>query len=247
MERITDGQGVQIATTRIAAGLQLLLQSRQLAQEVKRDIWEFSVEKQNLNTTGVSNSDLRWMICRGLIEHAIEVTEHSVPNRQFRAGTELGLEDRSCFILTAEGERFARKSAFSISSNGAKHEGTVARWSRVDFENLNGTSTHSAARVSTPTWDSARHQLRVGSTIVKEYKLPSPNQEKILAAFEEEGWPPCIDDPLPVHPDLDPKRRLHDTIKSLNRNQRSRKIRFMGDGTGEGARWEWMGPESTDD
>jgi len=63
-------------------------------------------------------------------------------------------------------------------------------------------------------------------------------QEVILMAFEEEHWPPRIDDPLPVHPDLIPKRRLHDTIKSLNRNQKTCLIRFRGDGTGEGIRWE---------
>jgi hypothetical protein len=63
-------------------------------------------------------------------------------------------------------------------------------------------------------------------------------QEAILMAFEEEQWPPRIDDPLPGHPDLLPKRRLHDTIKSLNRNQKNSLIRFMGDGTGEGIRWE---------
>jgi hypothetical protein len=63
-------------------------------------------------------------------------------------------------------------------------------------------------------------------------------QEAILMAFEEENWPPRIDDPLPVHPDMLPKRRLHDTIKSLNRNQKRPLIRFMGDGTGEGVRWE---------
>jgi hypothetical protein len=63
-------------------------------------------------------------------------------------------------------------------------------------------------------------------------------QEAILMAFEEEHWPPRIDDPLPAHPDLLPKRRLHDTIKGLNRKQKNCLIRFMGDGTGEGIRWE---------
>src|SRR5437867_1146615 len=76
--------------------------------------------------------------------------------------------------------------------------------------------------------------------LVKVFKLPSPMQEAILMAFEEEHWPPRIDDPLPMHPVLLPKRRLHDTIKSLNRNQKSCLIRFMGDGTGEGIRWEMV-------
>ena len=64
------------------------------------------------------------------------------------------------------------------------------------------------------------------------------NQERILAAFEEEGWPVHIDDPLPPHPEQDSKRRLHDTINSLNRNQKKRLIQFLGNGNGQGIRWE---------
>jgi hypothetical protein len=89
-----------------------------------------------------------------------------------------------------------------------------------------------------PRWDHQRRQLRLGPEIVKEFKLPSPNQETVLMAFEEEGWPPRIDDPLPPQPQLDPRRRLHDTIKALNRKQRQGLIRFRGDGSGEGIRWE---------
>ena len=54
---------------------------------------------------------------------------------------------------------------------------------------------------------------------MKQYRVPSFCQEAILEAFEEEGWPPAIDDPLPPHPEQDPKRRLRNTIKSLNANQ----------------------------
>ncbi len=63
----------------------------------------------------------------------------------------------------------------------------------------------------------------------------------VLTAFEEEAWPVRIDDPLPPHPEQDPKRRLHDTITSLNRHQRRPLIRFVGDGSGEGIRWESLG------
>ena len=90
----------------------------------------------------------------------------------------------------------------------------------------------------TPRWDRDRHELRVGGELVKQFKLPSPNQEMILMALEEESWPPRIDDPLPPSQKLDAKQRLHDTIKNLNRNQKHRLIRFMGDGTGQGVRWQ---------
>ena len=38
---------------------------------------------------------------------------------------------------------------------------------------------------------------------MKQFKVPSPTQESILAAFEEEGWPAAIDDPLPPQPEQD--------------------------------------------
>jgi hypothetical protein len=51
-----------------------------------------------------------------------------------------------------------------------------------------------------------------------------------------------IDDPLPTWPDEEEeevKRRLHDTIKNLNRTLPPGTIRFRGDGTGQGVRWEY--------
>jgi hypothetical protein len=92
--------------------------------------------------------------------------------------------------------------------------------------------------VEQPRWDHQRRQLRMGAQLVKEFKLPSPNQETLLMAFEEDGWPPRIDDPLPPVAHLDSRRRLHDTIKALNRKQKHSLIRFRGDGSGEGIRWE---------
>jgi hypothetical protein len=89
-----------------------------------------------------------------------------------------------------------------------------------------------------PYWDCVRQELRLGRDVVKVFKLYCPNQATILACFEEEHWPTRIDDPLPRRDDIEPKQRLHDTIKSLNRNQKCRLIRFRGDGTGQGIRWE---------
>ncbi|MCA9075835.1 MAG: hypothetical protein KDA93_12430 [Planctomycetaceae bacterium] len=64
------------------------------------------------------------------------------------------------------------------------------------------------------------------------------NQEVVLCAFEEDGWPERVDDPLPPQPDQDSKRRLADTIKCLNRKQVNKLIHFRGDGTGQGIVWE---------
>jgi hypothetical protein len=55
--------------------------------------------------------------------------------------------------------------------------------------------------------------------VVKEYRQPAGNQEVILAALEEKGWPARIDDPLPPARGQDPKVRLRATVKALNGNQ----------------------------
>jgi hypothetical protein len=90
-----------------------------------------------------------------------------------------------------------------------------------------------------PHWDALRRELTVDGQIVKRFRLPAANQEAVLLAFEEEGWPAAILDPLPPRDEQDCKQRLHDTIKALNRSRRARIILFRGDGTGEGVLWEW--------
>jgi hypothetical protein len=84
------------------------------------------------------------------------------------------------------------------------------------------------------------HELQFGGRIVKRFRAPAPAQEQILSAFQEEGWPPAIHDPLPVQFHEDPKRRLHHTIRNLNRAHVHRRIRFFVNGRGETIRWELL-------
>lgn len=89
-----------------------------------------------------------------------------------------------------------------------------------------------------PQWDADRRELRFNGAVVKHFKWVAANQQAILCAFEEDGWPPRIDDPLPPQQEQDSKRRLADTIKCLNRKQCYAVIHFRGDGTGEGVIWD---------
>ncbi|QDV81768.1 hypothetical protein TBK1r_06880 [Stieleria magnilauensis] len=89
-----------------------------------------------------------------------------------------------------------------------------------------------------PEWNADSRRLQIDGQIVKRFKWPAANQEAVLCAFEEEGWPERIDDPLPPQPEQDAKRRLADTIKCLNRKQVNELMHFRGDGTGEGVVWE---------
>ncbi len=88
-----------------------------------------------------------------------------------------------------------------------------------------------------PHWDKAKHTLWFRGVIVKRFRQPADNQQRLLDAFEEEGWPPQIDDPLPQDA-INPKVRLHDTIKRLNHNQETHLLHFGGVRNGEGISWE---------
>ena len=91
-----------------------------------------------------------------------------------------------------------------------------------------------------PRWDGMRRELLIEGQVVKRFRVAAPNQIAVLAAFEEEGWPPRVFDPLPPQEDQEPKRRLRETIRALNRHQRPPMLRFSGDGTGQGVLWEWV-------
>ena len=91
---------------------------------------------------------------------------------------------------------------------------------------------------SHPRWDRVLRELSMGPLLIKRFLQPAPNQELILATFDEQGWPRKVDDPLPPHPELVSKQRLRATIRSLNLRQRHDLIQFFGDGTGTAIRWQ---------
>jgi hypothetical protein len=89
-----------------------------------------------------------------------------------------------------------------------------------------------------PNWNDDYRELRLRGLLVKRFRQTAKNQVLICRAFQEQNWPHRIDDPLPPTEGIDSRRRLNDTIKSLNRHQINRLIHFMGDGTGTGICWE---------
>ncbi len=89
-----------------------------------------------------------------------------------------------------------------------------------------------------PSYDATRRELSLGGVIVKRFRVPARNQELILSAFAEEGWPAQIDDPLPNFRNVDARTRLHDVINRLNRSQINCLMSFHGNGLGDGVRWQ---------
>jgi hypothetical protein len=201
--------------SRLQVALHLLLQASEYTTDLDGDAWDFAVEVASLLAAGLTINDLRWLLYRGYLAHAVETTGPHDDHRSFRPAGKIALAAASCFILTPTGANFLRDGGAAASSAVPAAPGTAL-----------------------PFWDKDRRALTFANHLVKQFKVPAPNQEMILAAFQEESWPARIDDPLPLHAAIDPKRRLHDTINSLNRNQRQPLLRFLGDGSGEAVRWE---------
>jgi hypothetical protein len=222
-------------TPRIREALQLLADAAACAQDVGAEIWQFSVELSALRRAGLTTNECRWLVAKGLARHAREVTAPASDQRVFQNSANLAFSKRTCFVIAERGVLYANALLRSLPRRRA----TDARESTALNRRRPTPESTAPSAILTPTWDSDRQQLRVGRVIVKEFKVPAANQEAILAAFQEEGWVPRIDDPLAPQLNQDSKRRLHDTINSLNRNQRHPLLRFLGDGKGEGIRWEF--------
>ena len=202
------------------SGLTILLHAYVYARDANRNLLDFAVEIDELRRVGLSNSYFRWLTCKGYVQHGRDLTKDGEIHREISIENNLVFSENSCFVLTPKGVRYAR----DVSSTPA------------DLSEMRIPSSTQQI----PTWDAERRQLLYAGRLIKEFRSNSPNQESVLVAFQEEGWPPRIYDPLPPQPDLEPKERLRNTIKSLNRKQKTRLIRFMGDGTGEAILWDLL-------
>jgi len=203
-----DTDSQLLRTSEIEAALGLLLESHSCALAMQRSRWEFALEEPALRECGLSKNQLRTLLCAGFIEHGIEKTGNG-HGRLVQATASWRITRDSCFVLTPSGVDFAGKR-----------------------------EQHAATPVPMPTWHDDALELRFGGQVVKCFRQPAPSQIAVLKAFERQGWPLRIDNPLPLDFDSDVTERLHDTIKRLNRYHKIRLIRFRGDGRGKGVLWE---------
>lgn len=103
-----------------------------------------------------------------------------------------------------------------------------------------GESTADADRPpqnAVPQWDPDTLKLTRAGIVLKHVRSRTiaANVVRVLDAFEEQGWPSRIDDPMPDGPD---QMRLHATILSLN--TRLSQVRFHADGSASGITWEYV-------
>jgi len=207
-----------------------LLRALDYASVLNTSIWDFAVELSWFRRLKLSNTDLRWLVRAGFVTYAVEIPSLSGTERSFRHPVELRFEKDTCFVLTEKGAATAR-SICECGLNGGPAGLSSGRERPLSLD--------APGKPLVPKWDRLRQELKIGTVLVKRFKVPAASQEAILEAFEEEAWPPRIDDPLSPRNDQLPKRRLQETIRSLNRNQKRPLIHFLGDGSGQGVLWQY--------
>jgi hypothetical protein len=206
---------------RARRALRQLLEAHERARELALDVWQFALEVSALQHSGVTNTDLRWLVSKGYVEHAVERTGPRDAARTFERCHNLRVSEQSCFVLSAAGLVLARAKGRAAAPPPPPAPGR--RW-RAD-------------RGAAPSWDAGQHTLFCGGQIIKEYHCDAPHQEAILAAFEAQHWARCVSVALPDDPGVSAKERLRNAVRNLNRGVRPY-LRFHQEGNGSRVSWE---------
>lgn len=232
------------------SGLARLWQAYKFSREAGADLWDFALEINRLYESGITVSDIRWLVAKRYVQHGQETSVYGGSHRTFHRGDGFFFDLNTCVVLTSSGAVFVeqllnqcalseRECQLSLSGFASHVPNGI---SKDEILSANGLDT-SAGSSHKPHWDSARRELTLNEMVVKRFRVPAENQELILAAFEEEGWPRHIDDPLPIRDGIDPQTRLHDAINRLNGCQTNRLLCFRGNGNGTGVLWEILQAE----
>lgn len=231
-------------------GLTQLWQAFRFAGDAGAPIWDFALEIDILFQTGLTITDLRWLVSKRFCLCGLENSVYGASHRSFDPGEGFAFDKKTCVVLTLEGSAFAELFLQAASgswpstpfvSNASPTRGALAALENPAPGAGDPTASDQsrfAASISKPSWSATRRELSFDQALVKRFRVPAHNQELILGAFEEECWPRDIDDPLPIRRNIDPHTRLRDTINSLNGHQIHSLLRFRGNGGGTGVAWE---------
>jgi hypothetical protein len=222
----------------LCAPLALLWRAYACAQDAHAAPWDFALEIGKLYEAGLTITDLRWLVVKGFVEHGAETSVYGDAHRSFTRSEGFNFLPTTCVVLTKKGTAFAcQVLQTAAAANAAEEPLDGPRKAEPGSEIPPGNGEAQPEATLKPHWDPVRRVLSLGHRIVKQFHVPAGNQEDILSAFQEEGWPEHIDDPLTGNHGVEPKTRLNNAIYRLNRNQMMRLIRFHGNGNGNGVRW----------
>ena len=73
-------------------------------------VWEYAIEIERLLANGLWASDLRWLVNKGYVAHAVEITRSQDKTRRFQPCDNLSFTQRTCFVITQAGSLMAANS-----------------------------------------------------------------------------------------------------------------------------------------
>ena len=218
----------------IRCGLDQLARAFGYAEDLDSPRWDFAVEIERLLALGMTTSDLRWLIKRGYLSHAREITAPQDADRRFEPSEQnLAFAKNSCFVITeaglailaqsGRGEPCGRRNAYGGWRRSCRYlaqTGLVTRAGPVADSQIDLPSRALAARqprqTLIPSWNRNSRTFSPGlatsSSNTSEY--PRQIRKPSWMRFRKRIWPASIDDPLPPLMDQQPKLRLRETITS---------------------------------
>jgi hypothetical protein len=208
------------AVPEVLLAVLLLWQHYRFAKTAGENPWDYAVSEATLRAIGIADYQLRGLIEAQFIDYAI----HSAPRFQDAPAPMTHPSSHGAaqvYTLTDAGAAFVEEVLVTVESK----------------KGFTAPPGNNHAPHAKPHWDAERRELSYRGVIVKRFHKPAPNQELILAAFEESGWPQRIDDPLPPQGDIVPSVRLHDTLGRLNRTLQNSIIHFGQNGNGQVIYW----------
>jgi hypothetical protein len=154
--RLDDAHGLDgLLMPRIVAALTRLAEARRYAEDTRRDVWDFAVEIASLE---LWPNDLRWLVCRGYAEHALEQPRQDGSARCFERDAGLTLGEASCFVLTEAGLALARSLPGGADDTA------------VSAQRATGPGSPTLAAPPMPRWDPDRRELWLGDKLVKRFR-----------------------------------------------------------------------------
>jgi hypothetical protein len=184
-----------------------------------------AVPLADLRGWGMQEHHFLWMLFQMHVEH-YQSAPGAASDTKAQPAQTLVLGGGSALVLTDRGWDFVGELLGELCARGEEGATTPARDGLL------------LGRL-VPRYERADRLFCWGQHVLKHFLQPAGNQQIVLCAAEEQRWPWWFDDPLPKIPRTNPKVRLHDTIKDLNRRQTAQLIHFKGDGTGTRIGWEY--------
>lgn len=202
---------------RCQEGLRLLFDGYRYACELGWDRWEFAVEIELLYAAGLTNNDLRWLIAKGFVEHALETTTEKKTSRSNPRNRRMAMSRGSCFVLTAAGVELTQEVLAEPTPSSPPQESA-------------------SPSMDVPHWEAKTHSLYWRGQLVKHFKHEAPFQEAILEAFQASSWSRYVEVTLPKEDGVNLKERLRGAIRELNRRSNGY-LRFAQEGNGDRIGW----------